>query len=245
MSQMNNSKHLLEQEIELSDEKIYVYLLQLSLFDYSELFCYLSEDERIRADRLKIDEKKKQFVITRGALKKLLSNSLDKPGENIEISYGEYKKPFIKEKINNKTVEFNVSHSGDYALIAITLKNKVGIDIEKINYDIDYSSLSNRFFSQQENKELLNIDKSKQLEVFYRVWARKESFIKAIGKGVAFGLDNFSVSIDEVNNTQIKIHSSNLSNEYWYCYDLMEPDNYKTALTSCNRGIDIISFQSV
>jgi 4'-phosphopantetheinyl transferase len=237
---MNTVVQLLESKFELSDKEIHVFLLQLDLFNYDDFLSLLPEDEKERANRLKINEKKKQFVIARGVLRKLLSNCLRKPIEEIMFSYGEHKKPYIKEQYNNKTVEFNISHSGDYAIIAITLGNKVGIDIEKINNKIDYQSLSKRFFSEKEKEELLSLNKDEQLDAFYRAWVRKESFIKANGKGIAFGLDCFSVSLNENKKSKIDIVSPNNQNEQWYCYDLMSVDNYKTALTGCGDEYNII-----
>lgn len=217
-----------------------MFLFQLSLFNSKDLLPCLSEDEVIRADKLKIEQKKNQFVITRGLLRLLLSSSLGKEPNEIMFAYEQHCKPAINEKVNSKSVEFNISHSGDYALIAMTLENKVGVDIEQINPEIDYASLSKRFFSEKEKNELLNLDKDLQCDAFYRVWARKESFIKAIGKGVAFGLDRFSVPLLGINNTGMEIVTTKSLSDEWFCYDLITLDNYKTALTTCRKGVDIV-----
>lgn len=240
---MNNSLQFLDKKIELSNDKIHVFLLNLEEFNYKEFLFCLSEEESERAARLKVEEKKKQFVVTRAVLRKLLSKSLSKVEEEIVFLYGQHKKPYIENKLNNKSVEFNISHSGEYALIAITLDRKVGVDIEKINNDVDYQSLSKRFFSEKENKELDKTDKEKKLDAFYRAWVRKESFIKAIGKGIVFGLDNFSVSLGDNKKNKVNIVSKDIDSEQWYCYDLMEVINYKTALTSCNESAEIIFYQ--
>jgi 4'-phosphopantetheinyl transferase len=237
---VNNVNKLLETKVDLSDEEIHIFLLQLDLFNCDDLLLYLSKDENKRAAKLKIDQKKKQFIITRGALRKLLSNSLNKAAEKIKFSYGQHKKPYVKDQYNNKSIEFNISHSGDYGLIAITLDHKVGVDIEKINREIDYQSLSNRFFSEKEKQELTSLDKNEQLDAFYRAWVRKESFIKATGKGIAYGLDRFSVSLEERKRSEIELISPDLINEQWTCYDLVNLENYKTALTSCGKENNVI-----
>ena len=224
----------------LSNEQVHVFLFQLNSFNCNDLLPYLSEDELIRASKLKIEQKKNQFVITRGLLRRLLSNCLEKEPGELTFSYQQHCKPTIDDKYNNKSIEFNVSHSGNYGLIAMTLENKVGIDIEETNPEIDFQSLSNRFFSDNEKKELINLDKDEQLDAFYRVWVRKESFIKAIGKGVAFGLDRFSVSLEENINTEMEVVTPESINDKWFCYDITMLDNYKTALTTCRQGIDIV-----
>jgi len=225
----------------LSTDKIHVFLYQLSLFNSQEMRQYLSGDECKRADRLKIEQKRAQFIITRSLLRLMLSRSLDKQPQDIEFSYEEHGKPILKDHPQNKPIEFNISHSGDFALIAITLGHKVGVDIEQINSRTEYQSLSNRFFSDKERTELLALDKQQQCDAFYRVWARKESFIKATGQGIGFGLDKFSVPVDENISDGRRIITFVKTDAEWFCYDLMKLDNYKTALTTtANNRVAVI-----
>jgi 4'-phosphopantetheinyl transferase len=237
---MNTIDRIAKEKPKLSDQKVHVFLYQLSLFDSKELIYYLSEDEQIRADKLKIERKKEQFVITRSLLRKLLSSSLNKEPQDILFSYGQHGKPYIKAKVNNKSIEFNISHSGGYALIALTLENKLGIDIEEINPEIDYQSLSNRFFSDKEKNELLSLDREQQCDAFYHIWTRKESFIKATGKGIAFGLDRFSVSLDKNGDDGMEVITSEQLDNKYYCHDIIELEKYKAALTTCKKSNNII-----
>ncbi len=239
---MNRHHQLLEKQFKLSVEQIHVFLFKLDLFDHNEFVSYLSDDECERADRLKIEEKKKQFVIARAVLRKLLANCLSLNVREITFSYGEHCKPYVIQKYNHHVIEFNLSHSGNYVLMALTLDNKVGVDIEKVNEQIDYQSLSRRFFSEKEKQELGKLAQTEQLEAFYRAWVRKESFIKAVGRGIAYGLDRFSVSLGHSKISRIDIEPNNLDNEKWYCYDLVSVENYKTALTSSNDNVEIILF---
>ncbi len=237
---MNTLEQISQERLVLSDNTIHVYLIKFDLFDNKQCIQYLSEDERIRAEKLKIEEKKNQFVITRSVLRLLLSSAIAKSYQDIEFLYGEHGKPIINEYLNNKPVEFNISHSGNYALIAITLSNKVGVDIEGVNIAIDHQSLSKRFFSKDEKNELINLVDEVQLDTFYRIWARKESFIKATGKGVAYGLDQFSVTLDETIDGGTEVLTFNPLDDKWFCYDLINIDNYKTALTTTNKTCDIV-----
>ena len=237
---MNILEKILQERLELSDDKIHVYLIQFNLFDSENCIQCLSEVERHRAERLKIDEKKNQFVITRSVLRFLLSSAISKTCQEIEFFYGEHGKPGINDCLNGKPIEFNISHSGNYALIAITLSNKLGVDIEEINPDIDHHSLSKRFFSKQENLELQGVSVEQRCDIFYRVWTRKESFIKATGKGVTFGLERFSVSLNEGSEAGLEVKTSvQLDNEY-FTYNLMDVEGYKTALTTSARNSEIV-----
>lgn len=237
---MNTFEKILQEKLVLSDNKIHVYLIQFNLFDSKKCIQYLSEDEFIRAGKLKIEEKKDQFVITRSVLRLLLSSAVGKSYKDIEFFFGEHGKPSIEESLNNKPIEFNISHSGDYALIAIALSDKVGVDIEKINSDIDHQSLSKRFFSEQENNELQGIDEGQRGDVFYRIWSQKESFIKATGQGIAFGLERFSVSLEEGEQSGTEVTTTASLGEKWFTYNLLELDDYKTALTTSTKNSEIV-----
>lgn len=229
---MNTIQQLSKEKLILSPDEIHVFLYQLGLFDSKEMKQYLSADECQRADRLKIEQKREQFIITRSLLRLMLSRSLDTAPEDIGFSYEEHGKPVLKDHMSHKSIEFNISHSGDYALVAITLDHKVGVDIEQINPRTEFQSLANRFFSEKERTELLGLNHEQQCDAFYRIWARKESFIKATGQGIAFGLDKFSVPVEENISSGRKIIMSVKTNADWFCYDLMKLDNYKTALTT-------------
>ena len=234
---------LLDKVVELSKEHIHVFLLNLNNYDDITLYDYLSEDEKERADKLKVKQKRKQFIVSRSVLRKLISNCIDKNYDEIKFYYAEHDKPFIKEKHNNKTIKFNISHSEDYILIALTLENRVGIDIEKINKKIDAESLSKRFFSQNEYEYLKSIEINKKLDAFYTIWTKKEAFIKATGKGVAFGLDKFSVTSDKQIISKIDIGNEINSIEEWFCFELMPVDEYKTALVTDVKDVELIFYQ--
>ena len=117
----------------------------------------------------------------------------------------------------------------------------MGLPIKKISVAVNNNDILHRFFSDNEKNELMKLDKNKRKDAFYLGWVRKESFIKAIGMGVAYGLDRFSVSLSKNDNANIVI--SDLENKKWHCYDLIEFNNYKTALTICANKIDIVISQ--
>lgn len=100
-----------------------------------------------------------------------------------EMSYSqnEHKKPYFDNKSN---LHFNLSHSKDYAAVAVS-DNEVGIDIEQ-KRDVNLK-IAKRFFTENE------CDYIKSTDDFFRIWVLKESFIKAIGKGLACPLNSFEV----------------------------------------------------
>ena len=235
---MNDITKYNSNKLTLSTDRVYVFIIKFDLYDSNDFVGILSTDEINRSNEMRSVEKRRQFIITRGITKKILATSLDKNPAQIEFFYNRFGKPFINDKYNDYVIEFNTSHSELYGLIAITLNSKIGVDIQKVKPLQDIKSLSNRFFSNDERNELMKIAKNKQQDAFYLGWVRKESFIKAIGIGVSYGLNRFTVPLSKKQNKNFII--SDFENKKWHCYDLIDLENYKTALTTCKSNIDIL-----
>src|SRR3989338_4231829 len=96
------------------------------------------------------------------------------PPQEIIFENNSHGKPYLK----NHALEFNFSHAGDYLLLAVTLKNKIGIDIEREKNNKDFLAIAKRFFAESEYKALTALPETAQKQAFYRCWTLKEAFIK-------------------------------------------------------------------
>ena len=105
----------------------------------------------------------------------------------LHFSENEYGKPFL---VNDPHVQYNLSHSGKYIAFAIDSK-PVGIDVEQIK-PIDFK-IANRFFTADENHYITSQRVEMKTIAFYRIWTKKESYIKLEGKGLSIALSSFSV----------------------------------------------------
>lgn len=106
----------------------------------------------------------------------ILADYLNISLPQIKIQEDDYYRPYLANQLG-QAVDFNLSHSGDYVIMAVSNKAKVGIDIEFIDHEIDYASLKSLTFSCFET-ELIN----SSLE-FFNLWSKKEALIKVVGKG--------------------------------------------------------------
>lgn len=109
---------------------------------------------------------------------------------DIKIDYTSYGRPFI---VNSK-LDFNISHAGEYLVLAIIDSSKVGIDIEECDNSINPAELGSIVFSSVE-QELIDNDINK----FFKLWTKKEALIKAHGTG--FGSDFYK-------NTRLNLDST-------------------------------------
>ncbi len=178
-------------------DEVHVWCVCLDLMSryFGDLKRVLSEDEVDRAGRFHFERDRKRFIMTRGMLRTLLGWYLGRnPGE-LCFSYGRYGKPALANTSEDFTLDFNVSHSGALALYGITMDRKVGVDIESIRPFKNMEEIVMSMFSKQEKEVFSALPEYMKQEAFFNCWTRKEAYIKAVGRGLSYPLDKFSVSM--------------------------------------------------
>lgn len=214
----------------LSSQHVFVWRIHIPDFiDYvSQDFHLLDEREKSRAKAFKFDRDRKSFVITHVALRKILGRYLQGPPEKIQFEFNEYHKPKLLMP-EHKNVHFNLSHSHDYALVAITLNHDVGVDVEYMRETRDLEHIAKRFFSEEEFQEYQLLPAQQKLEGFYNAWTRKEAFIKAVGQGLHFPLKDFVVNLIPGENAVIK-SIKNASAKLWQLVGFLPAKDYCAAI---------------
>jgi 4'-phosphopantetheinyl transferase len=179
----------------LSADEVHVWRASLDrpAVDFAIL---LSTDERVRADRFRFEQERRRFIVGRGTLRIILGCYLNSPPEKIKFAYHAHGKPSLSNGLLPPELRFNLSHSGDMALLAVTQNREVGIDLETLRPYVDVVDLTNQFFSPSERAELEALPSDKKLDSFFSGWTRKEAYLKARGEGMTYPLDQFSVSMD-------------------------------------------------
>jgi 4'-phosphopantetheinyl transferase len=151
----------------------------------------LSAEERERAARFHFPLHRRHFIACRGILREILGGFLEVAPAEVRFSYNAYGKPSVEDS----RIRFNVSHSGGWAMFAVTGTREVGIDIEHINARTAIELIPERFFSAWEAAQLRALPAAQQTDAFFRCWTRKEAYIKARGLGLSLPLDSFDVSL--------------------------------------------------
>jgi 4'-phosphopantetheinyl transferase len=158
----------------------------------------LSIDEIERANQFRFPIHRQRFILARAFLRKILGLYLQQPPTALLFTYGPQGKPALR----NAALQFNVSHSENMAVYAITSTHPVGVDIEKVECKFN-QGIAERFFSREEYQFLKTLPESEQQVVFYQIWARKEALIKAIGAGLFMQLDAFTVAPQQAKSELI------------------------------------------
>ena len=150
----------------------------------------LTADERERAARLRIEAKRTQYVTARTALRVLLGRYLDRAPAELELELGEHGKP----ELPRSGVSFNLSHSGHVALLAVTSGDlRLGVDVEEMVAQRAHDRLARRFFSTHEADSYATLPEGERADAFYRLWTRKEAYLKAWGTGLSFSSRRFTL----------------------------------------------------
>ena len=208
------------------------WLLELDLWkpvSDSDL-ALLSEDEHIRVLRFRQHQDRVRSVVTRAALRRLLAGRLMIPPDELRFVVNPYGKPRLYDYLG---MEFNVSHSGCFALIALSTSGQVGVDIEYGHRAIDAKSLSTYVFSTLERQSALQT-----AEDFIERWVAKESVLKAVGLGISEHLQAVSVlpSDSEGYEEGYEIRHDHPEWGGIQAWSLSVPDGYAAALALQPNG---------
>ena len=165
--------------LDLKSDEVHLWRFPLTCSDSLE--HHLDEQELQRAKRLRSPDKARAFVVARARLRQILSGYLDRDPQSLRFSYGPAGKPALVGLVDS--LSFNLAHSGNWGVCAVVGRGEVGVDVETINPALNYANLARRFFSETENQWLCACPEPRRLRCFYRIWTRKEAWLKGKGGG--------------------------------------------------------------
>lgn len=210
----------------------YLFIVSFSKFFSNIDYFYqsvLSQDEKQRANAYVLDSKKNEFIVTRSFLRLLLGACLKITPDAVVFNHNSYGKPFLSDS----SIFFNVSHSGDYAVIALGKDHDIGIDIERENMSVKSKKIAQRFFTTQEQSFLFTQESSNQVAFFYRIWTAKEAVCKAIGVGLWSSMKAFSVAdIKDTYSVSVSLSSQDTQDVLFYVQHSLILDRYYCCLAT-------------
>lgn len=213
--------------------QVYVVRFPLQAGDPSvaNLESVLSPAERSRAARFHFFRDRYRFVTCRYCLRSLLAGYLRVHPAEIGFCYTALGKPELAYPANRSGLTFNLSHSHDLALIAVGREWPLGVDIEWRQARAAFEDLAQGYFSQDERAALAALPEDDQGIAFFDAWTRKEAYLKAIGQGLSYGLDRFSVSLRPGDRSALCHDANNpTAPEAWRIAALSIARGYSAAL---------------
>ncbi len=191
----------------------HIWLLDFTILTKNQianLSKFLSPEELTRAQTFK--HKQNEFVATRALVRKVLAHYTGIPSASLEFARREQGKPYLANAPS--PIYFNLSHSGNFAVLAISTAGEIGVDIETIR-PRNFLAIAERYYHADELKQLLATPEAEQEQLFFKLWTLKEAFFKATGGGISSGLDK---AVFSFRNTMINAtfcESLNLPNNNW------------------------------
>lgn len=225
---------------DLGQDDVLVFVSQdLGYNDYERTSHYLSkisDEEQQQYRKFYFDKDRRLYLLSHALLRMCLAHYCGCSEHELTFGKNKYGKPYL---LNDVQLKFNLSHSKKATAIAIHKNHNLslGIDIECFNKSEDIIDLAFHYFSESECTMLKQYPAEQQLHVFFKLWSLKESYIKAIGKGLSIDLDSFSfsslekdIAIDHCNgDEQLK---------YWRFFQSPIYQEYMLALAiRCEKNI--------
>ncbi|MBS0264056.1 MAG: 4'-phosphopantetheinyl transferase superfamily protein [Planctomycetes bacterium] len=181
----------------LQPDHVHVWLLDLQLSPdrIAELSSHLDPEELVRAGRYHFEKHRRRFIACRCQTREILARYLQSDPRQLTFDYGPQGKPALSAPWNSTQLEFNVSNSEELALIAVTWKRPLGVDLEYIKPPHDYDAIARQFFAPEEIAVLDTLTGDARLAGFFDCWTRKEAVLKAVGVGLSVPLNQVVVSV--------------------------------------------------
>lgn len=152
----------------------------------------LTSEERTRVERKRMPADRQRELTSRAVQRQLLGGYLGVRPETVAFSTEQRGKPVLAGAAPGARLEFNLSHSGDWSLLAFVRDHPVGADIERWR-DLERDDLVRQFFASAEQSEWAGIPPEMRRAAFFAGWTRKEAYLKALGVGLMKPLDSFAV----------------------------------------------------
>lgn len=205
--------------------------LDLPMVIIEQLANTLSEDEIVKADKFRFPQHRLRFIAARGILRQLLGQYLQTSPNNIKFQYGDCGKPYLTKSIIASSLEFNISHSQNYALFGFTQNHEIGVDIEYLRGMEDAAKIAQRFFSPQEFELVNCLSGEQQQRVFFKLWTAKEAYLKATGTGLSGSLASIDITFDHAEIPSLQsIHGNTAAIVPWSIYSCMPDFGYVGAI---------------
>jgi 4'-phosphopantetheinyl transferase len=157
------------------------------------MYGLLSPAERVRAARFAFDRDRRTFVMSHGILRRVLAAVSRANPARLRFRQGIRGKPYLVDAPPG--LQFNLSHTEGFCLVGVTRGAAIGVDVERVRATDDMPQLVRQCFSLAEQRAFDALPPGDRCRAFFKGWTRKEAFIKAIGDGLSYPLENFDVTL--------------------------------------------------
>lgn len=224
------------QGVELRPDEVHVWRVDIGGRGSTDEIATLSELERTRASRFRFDADRDRFVASHAALRHILASCLDVAPSSLVFGEGTHGKPFLEAPAHGRALRFSLSHSGEIALVAVSLRREVGVDVERVRPLDDLDGFVARYLSPLEREALARVAAGDRLRAFFETWTLKEAYLKACGDGLLRELDAFDVTVGDAQPRLLAVRNRPGDERRWEFRRLESGTDYAAALVVEGSG---------
>jgi len=187
--------------------ELLIYCCPLSAVDDELLNAYaglLNAEEQKRLENLRSDAVRKVFLTSRALVRSVLAAQLQCAPSDLHFYRDHNDKPQLRQPATRW--QFNLSHAGDWAVLALCDGGAVGVDVETHDRRNQLRGIAQRFFTAQENRAMAELNEEDWIQRFFELWTLKEAYVKALGRGIATALAG--TDIEYRSTTEVALHLS-------------------------------------
>lgn len=197
----------------------------------------LSADEVVRAGGYRFARDQDSFSVARGLLRSLLGRYLGVEPGQLRFSYGSCGKPALTGTLGEAEIQFNLSHSGDFAIYCFSRDGPVGIDLEHMSSVPETTEVVDRFFVRRQKMMLDGLGGNERRSLFFRYWVRNEAYLKAQGQGLGYAMQPLGAGTDIGKvDCPAQAREDPERESAWSFYELPSPPGYAAALALKGKG---------
>lgn len=202
----------------------------------------LSPTERERAGKFAFPHLRERYVAAHAIMRRLLGGYLHLDPASLVFAIAARGKPSLP----GHPLHFNLSHTNDRGLLAVTRAGEVGADIESIDRQVDRAGIAGRFFSCAEADELAALPVELQPEAFCNLWTRKEAWLKATGVGISEGLNQVEFNCRPGEPARLlRINGDERAAAGWFLQSLRPPGEQVGAVAVQTNDVPVRCFEFV
>ena len=222
-------------------ERHYVHIwrcqFQSALVYNRDFTASLSTNEIEKACRYIRAKDRDRYIFAHGVLRSILGFYISCSPAELIFEVNPYGKPFLARKCDSSDIQFNMSHSENMTLLAVTRGARIGIDVEYMRSVPDARQIVDRYFSSDERRFLHSFSPVDFERGFFYCWSSKEAFLKGLGKGLTYPLDKFSITFSKGESEGfLQVYEEPVNADCWKITRLSPAPGYSGALAIEEKG---------
>jgi 4'-phosphopantetheinyl transferase len=183
-----------------------------------------------------------EYSVCRGVLRQLLSRYGAGPASELQFEYTARGKPELPADRNPTSLHFSVAHSGGAAVIGVTRRRPVGVDVECVRPVASLAALVRTCFAAEEQSEFWRLPGWIRGRALYAGWTRKEAFVKATGEGLSRPLSSFAMTVaPDVAPRLLRVDDDWGIGKRWKLVDLTSSPMFAAAVAIPEAGAHMLT----